>query len=261
MGRTLPVRMASGTSPFVDYQAVAERYAVERAVDAPVLARWRRAAFSYLRHRPAVVADVGCGTGIFARAWAEWAYAQVRVVGVEPAPAMLRAAAAAPRTNVSYLRGVAEALPLEDRSVDVAWVSTAFHHFASRRSAAREMARVLRTGGRVFLRGVVRDLTPVPWLDAFPGGDKSLARYPTLEQLEAVFDDAGLALLGTQEVEESPRTNGDRAEWVRRMRDADSLLTAMTDDEVAVGVRTLRRRPDEVVPVSLTLVVFSGDVR
>jgi SAM-dependent methyltransferase len=160
---------------------------------------------------------------------------------------------------VSYVRGVAEALPLADGSVDVAWVSTAFHHFADRQRAAAEMARVLASDGCAFLRGVVRDLTPVPWLDVFPGREKPLARYPTLDRLRAVFGDAGLAVVGIREVPESARTNGERADWILRMRDADSILTALTEDEIAEGVRLLRQRPDEVVPVSLTLVTFSGE--
>lgn len=250
--------MTSG-SPFVDYTAVADRYAVERAVSRDVLASWRRAAVSQLPRPPAVVADIGSGTGIFSRAWADWTHAQV--IGIEPATAMLRSAASLSRARVSYLRGRAEALPLADATVDVVWVSAAFHHFADQRAAAREMARVLTIEGRVFLRGVVRDLTPTPWLDAFPGRDKALARYPTIAELRDLFADAALDLVDTRDVQESARTNGERADWIERMRDADSLLTAMTDDEIAAGVRTLRRSPDVRVPVSLTLVTFSREQR
>jgi ubiquinone/menaquinone biosynthesis C-methylase UbiE len=249
--------MGSSTSPFVDYGAVSERYAVERAVDVSVLERWRRAAISYLPRTSAVVADIGSGTGIFSRAWATWAHASV--VGVEPSPAMLRSAAARPQARVSYVRGAAEALPLADHSVDVAWVSTAFHHFTDKHRAAREMARVLQRDGCALLRGFVRDLTPAPWLDVFPNRHKPLARYPTLDQLREVFADAGLELLGTREVPETASTNRERADWIMRMRDADSILTALTDNEIAEGVRALLARPDEVMPVSLSLVVFSGE--
>jgi SAM-dependent methyltransferase len=247
--------MASGTSPFVDYGTVAPRYAAERALSSSGLVRWRTAAVAQLPARPLVVADIGSGTGIFARAWADWTAAHV--VGVEPSAAMLGSAASTRRARVSYVRGVAEALPLADRSVDVAWMSTVFHHLADRRVAAHEMARVLSTDGRVLLRGLVRDLTPTPWLEAFPGRDKALARYATLAQVESVFSDAGLTLLDTCQVQESPRTNRERADWIVRMRDADSILTALTDDEIAAGVQAMRERPDEVVPIAVSLVTFA----
>jgi ubiquinone/menaquinone biosynthesis C-methylase UbiE len=250
--------MTSG-SPFVDYTAVADRYAVERAVPRDVLASWRRAAVSQLVRPPAVVADIGSGTGIFTRAWADWTHAQV--VGVEPATAMLQSAASLSCARVSYLRGLAEALPLADARVDAVWVSAAFHHFVDQRAAAREMARVLTIDGRVFLRGVVRDLTPAPWLDAFPGRHKALARYPSLAELRTLFAEAALDVVDTREVQESARTNGERADWIERMRDADSILTALTDDEIAAGVHALRRSPDDIVPVSLTLVTFSREQR
>jgi ubiquinone/menaquinone biosynthesis C-methylase UbiE len=64
---------------------------------------------------------------------------------------MLGSAASTPRAHVSYVRGVAEALPFADRSVDVAWMSTVFHHLADRRGAAHEMVRVLSEDGRVLL--------------------------------------------------------------------------------------------------------------
>jgi ubiquinone/menaquinone biosynthesis C-methylase UbiE len=159
-----------GASPFVDYDAVADRYAVARALDADGRGRWGHAALGCLPHRPRAVADVGSGTGIFARAWTEWTNAQV--IGVEPSPAMLRAARSMPVERVRFVRAVAEALPLADRSVDVAWVSTAFHHFADQALAAREMARVLRADGRVLDQVIPSSLTLV----AFAAGARVRAR-------------------------------------------------------------------------------------
>lgn len=248
--------MLPGASPFVNYDAVAERYASARALGDDALACWRDAVESVVPRssRQIVVADVGSGTGIFARAWPQWTNA--RVVGVEPALAMLRSAASSAVPGVSYLRGVAEALPLTDKSVEVAWVSAAFHHFADPARAAQELARVLHEDGRVLLRGVVRDRIRLSWLEAFPGRQRALRRYPTLGQLEALFDDAGLAFVETREVQEPPRTNGERADWIAAMRDADSILTALTNEEIGVGLRALRKRPDEAVPSWVTLTVF-----
>lgn len=252
--RTLSRAMTSGASPFVNYDAVAQRYAASRALSSDALSAWRAAVEPHLSHRPRVVVDVGSGTGLFGRAWMKWTSADV--VGVEPSSAMLRMAASSPVARVSYVQGVAEALPLADQCVDVAWVSAAFHHFTDQQRAASELARVLRKDGRVLLRGVVSERTPLSWLVLFPGRDKPLSRYPTLEWLEAVFGRAGLRLVATREVQEPGRTNGDQADWIESMRDADSILTALSDDEIAAGVGALRQRPDVAIPVSLTLTVF-----
>lgn len=59
-----------------------------------------------------------------------------------------------------------------------------FTHFTDQQRAAGELARVLRKGGRVVLRGVVRGLTSLSWLALFPGRDK--ATMAPLWQLLAV---------------------------------------------------------------------------
>ena len=46
------------------------------------------------------------------------------------------------------------------------------------------------------------------------------------------------------------------ADWVERMRDADSMLTALSDQEIAEGVRKLRATPTRMGPVEVTLFVF-----
>jgi SAM-dependent methyltransferase len=92
------------------------------------------------------VADVGAGTGKLTRALAA---AGLDVVAVEPFAAMREALrAAAP--GVAVLDGTAEALPLDDASVDAVTCADAFHWFDGAR-AAPELARVLRPGGALIL--------------------------------------------------------------------------------------------------------------
>jgi len=72
--------------------------------------------------------DIGSGTGISTMALAPLA---VQVIGVEPSLSMLERAAAAP--NVTYRRGSAEALPLENESCDLVSVGSALHWFDRQR--------------------------------------------------------------------------------------------------------------------------------
>ncbi|WP_350274857.1 methyltransferase domain-containing protein [Kribbella sp. HUAS MG21] len=93
--------------------------------------------------------DVGSGTGedvvAFARRGA-------RAIGVEPSPA-LRAEAVrrAADAEVEYVEGHAEALPFEDESVDVLRSERVLQHVDDPAAVVREMARVLRPGGRIVL--------------------------------------------------------------------------------------------------------------
>jgi ubiquinone/menaquinone biosynthesis C-methylase UbiE len=95
------------------------------------------------------VADIGCGPGTAARSAARLG---ASVVGVDPAPVMLRVARLLTRRSaqaVRYAEGSAEALPLPDSSVSVAWSIASVHHWADLDAGLREARRVLKPGGRL----------------------------------------------------------------------------------------------------------------
>ena len=95
------------------------------------------------------VADIGCGPGTAARHAARLG---ASVVGVDPAPVMLRLARLLTQRSaraVRYAEGSAEALPLPDSSVSVAWSIASVHHWADLDAALQEAQRVLEPGGRL----------------------------------------------------------------------------------------------------------------
>lgn len=96
-----------------------------------------------------VVADIGCGTGIFSKLLLQTG---AMIVGVEPNEPMLEAAKqlldSEPRFRA--VRATAEATSLEDHSYDAVTAAQAFHWF--RRDEARaEFQRILKPQGWVFL--------------------------------------------------------------------------------------------------------------
>jgi len=97
------------------------------------------------------VLDVACGTG---NAALRAAGAGGRTTGLDLTPELLdagRALAAEDGVDVTWVEGDAEDLPFDDASFDVV-LSTFGVMFAPRhRVAAREVARVLRPGGRIGL--------------------------------------------------------------------------------------------------------------
>jgi SAM-dependent methyltransferase len=118
---------------------------------------FHRAAEEYERGRPGwppemldrlpvpdevTVLDLGAGTGKLTRVLAA-RYA--KVIAVEPL-AELRAVLAERVPEAEALPGVAEAIPLDEASVDAVFTGQAFHWFANDVAVA-EIARVLRPGG------------------------------------------------------------------------------------------------------------------
>jgi SAM-dependent methyltransferase len=96
------------------------------------------------------VLDLGCGSGFHLESFATTAS---RVFGVEPYPSLLRLAARRTRAlpNVTVLSGTAQAVPLPDRSVDVAHARWAYFFGPGCEPGLRELARVVRRGGTAFV--------------------------------------------------------------------------------------------------------------
>jgi len=86
-----------------------------------------------------LVVDVGCGDGTHSYRLAE--RFGFSVVGVDPF---------APEAE-GFVRGIAEALPLEDGSVDLVWCRDILVHVADLERAYTEFRRVLREGGRALV--------------------------------------------------------------------------------------------------------------
>jgi SAM-dependent methyltransferase len=102
------------------------------------------------------VLDVGCGTGTLAIAAKRRVGPAGSVVGVDASPEMLARADKKARKagfEVSFRRGLAEALPFSDAQFDVALSTVMLHHLPrkARLQCANEMRRVLKADGRVLV--------------------------------------------------------------------------------------------------------------
>ena len=94
--------------------------------------------------RPRLVVDLGSGTGLSTRAWADRAD---EVVGIEASPEMrAQAEAARMAENVRFVQAYAEETGLPDGVADVVACSQSFHWMEPEPTLA-EAARILRPGG------------------------------------------------------------------------------------------------------------------
>ncbi|WP_448624695.1 class I SAM-dependent methyltransferase [Geodermatophilus sp. URMC 64] len=93
--------------------------------------------------------DVGCGTGALAGAVLAYA-APAAVVGVDPSPDFVaHAAAHVTDPRAAFREGSAQALPLDDASVDVVVSGLVLNFVPDPAAALAEMSRVVTAGGTV----------------------------------------------------------------------------------------------------------------
>jgi SAM-dependent methyltransferase len=174
------------------------------------------------------VLDVATGTGFNAFAFAAAARWLVALDLTAPMLAEARRLARERSVaNVTFVQGVADALPFADHAFDVTTCRIAPHHFPSIPAFLVEVARVTRAGGRV----IVGD-TSSPEEDALAAWhnrvealrDPSHVRNYTASEWRAFVEAAGLTLTALDTSCQSRLTFGD---WVRRSGTEPERLTLL----------------------------------
>lgn len=139
--------------------------------------------------------DVASGPGTSALLLARETRATVTGVDLSPAnvaEATLAAESVGLVGRVSFRCGDAEALPLEDASVDGALCECALCTFPDKPAAARELARVLRSGGRLALSDMTADPARLPEeLTGLQAWVACIADARPLDEVAALLSAAG----------------------------------------------------------------------
>lgn len=138
------------------FDTIAPRYdLVNRLMTFGMDRGWRRRAVAALTLDPgAVVVDVACGTGDLCRDLARAGYTPI---GIDLSGGMLAHA----RTSAPLLHGDGLHMPFVDGALDGAVSGFALRNFVALGPLLSELARVLRSGGRIALLDVATPANPV----------------------------------------------------------------------------------------------------
>ena len=226
-------------------EPTAAAYKAVREIPRDGLAECREAVRRHLRPSQGMtLVDIGAGTGAFAAAFSDWF--DLSVLAVEPSAAMRDQI---PRTpSIQVLEGSASALPLPAESADAAWLSNVIQHIPDLGVAAHEIRRVLRPGAPVLIRaGMSHQGFPdrydgvenVRW---FPETARTVDTFPSVEETCRTFAAAGFHQHALEQVRETyPTSLADFLDQVDTLRQADTTMRGLTEDEFLRGKERLRR--------------------
>lgn len=153
------------------FARIARRYDLaNRLLSGGMDISWRnRLVRRVARHEPHDVVDLATGSGDVAFALADGLKKESQIIGLDFCEPMLDEAKRKQTTlqrfpNIAFGLGDILALPLPDAAFDVVTISFGLRNLADRDRGLREMRRVLRPGGRLF---VLEFSQPYRWFRPF----------------------------------------------------------------------------------------------
>ncbi|MFC7882925.1 class I SAM-dependent methyltransferase [Streptomyces sp. NPDC057376] len=195
------------------------------------------------------IADIGSGTGLFAKEVARQLRPSHPILCVDPSQAMLGGLGIPPPPGLTPVVASAEEvaegrarLPYE--ALDAMWLKESVHHVADQARTLHGLADRLAPGGRLLI-------VMLPATIRYPLFKAALARFEELQPdpavIEAHLHRAGLDTR-TSHVEHELRIDRDRYLDMVRARYM-SLLSTFTDSELEEGVEEMRAAHPEPVLV------------
>lgn len=198
------------------------------------------------------VVDLGCGTGRFTEPLQARFHA--RVIGIDPSREMLsRAVVKRSSESVHYLIGQGEGIPLRDQVTELIFMSMVFHHFTDVPRAVSECWRVLRPGGRVFLRAGTADRIPFyPITRYFPASVPIMQRtLASCDSIRQSFESCGFRTANSGIVQQ--RIAPSHAAWADQLAaGGDSVLIQLDPADFEAGIQAVRSHTAVVDPLPVT---------
>jgi ubiquinone/menaquinone biosynthesis C-methylase UbiE len=218
---------------------------------------WVRAIRQLVDPTSSAVVDVGCGGGIYTRAWFDLGAASV--IGVDFSAPILDAAREShgDLPGVEFRLGDATQTGLPTGTADIVFERALIHHTPDLLAVVSEARRVLRPGGVLIIQDRSPEDTAQPGSPTHPRGwffevfphllDVEDARRPTAERLAEELRVAGFTDIATTSLWEVRRRYSDREDYLAEIaqRSGRSILHHLTAAQLEHLVGELRRRLPE----------------
>jgi ubiquinone/menaquinone biosynthesis C-methylase UbiE len=206
---------------------------------------WGEAMRAVVDPQGLVVADIGCGGGIYSRAWSD--LGAKRVIGVDLSARMVDDAreASADYPALKFRQGEATSAGLADASVDIVFERALVHHVPDLDAAFAEATRILRPGGTLVVQDRTMEDVQAPaspqhlrgyFFEEFPRLlDVERERRPEREAVQAAMQRSGFANVTVTTLAEPRRTYDAPEELAAdlRARTGRSILHELDDNELS----------------------------
>jgi ubiquinone/menaquinone biosynthesis C-methylase UbiE len=123
---------------------------------------WREAMTTIVDPVGKHIADIGCGGGIYTRAWSEMGASQV--TGIDFSEQMVQAVSESTFAipNITVLQGSATATGLGNESVDIVFERALIHHLTELATPFQEAKRILRKNGMYIIQDRTLEDVQIP---------------------------------------------------------------------------------------------------
>ncbi len=139
--------------------------------------------------------DVGCGTG--------WAVGQVAKLvndkglfyGVDLSEKMIEKAKSnfSGKDNFHFLQANSESIPLDDNFFDIIICTNSFHHYLHPDKALKEIHRLLKSGGKLYILDPLADSWVIKFWDVMAKLiEPEHVKIYSMKEFQQLFEQAGL---------------------------------------------------------------------
>jgi len=244
-----------------DNTNIPARYDEGREISGP--AKFKQLAFfAKNSHQDSInnILDLGCGTARYSGALADIFTANV--VGIDPSQKMIDQAQLkfVDRQDIRFELASGEALPLDQASIDMVYMSMVLHHLPDPDKTAQECHRILRNGGLVCIRNTVTDeVTSYPYLNFFPSIQSIIESQLIYRQtLIEIFSAKGFDLTAHQTIWHEISQNWSSFADKIALK-ADSFVARLEENEFRSGLSAIQKKAqnsNEKAPIGLNIDSF-----